>query len=151
MLFSEFMHIQEALKIVKRLKDKLQDSPDAYKYLEIGKIDGYVIKKSKHSLDDRGEVRRDKGVPESYIIDKIKEAYPQIKSNKDTVLVFTHDGKYNMLILHKDTKFKQLVIKTEILQNRNKNTYKFKSSDESILIEKMFNNEDLDYISIREK
>ena len=137
MKFRKYLLINEALKIVKKLKDKLDDGDsEAYKYLNIGKIDGYTIKKSKHILDMRGNERRDKGVPESVIIDKIKEVSDKLSTKKNNVIVFTYEGKYNMIILTKNTKYKQIVIKTEILQNRDENTYKYRNSDKIIITEK---------------
>ena len=138
--------IQEALKIVKKLKDRLEDGDEsAFKYLNIGQIKNFTIKKSKHLLNARGEVRRDKGVPEDFIIEKIKEVFKDLSSKKNNVVIFKYKDRYNMLVLAKDTRYNQIVIKTEILQNRKENTFKYKNNDKAIISEKY---EDLKFIFI---
>jgi len=128
--------ITEALKIVKKLKDKLNDKEnDSFEYLKLGKIDGYTIKNAKHVYDDRGNIRRDSGVPIEVIVQKIKEVYPELKINTDTSVVFTYNSKYNMIVIVKDKKYKEIKIKTLILQNRNKNNFHVKEKDIKIVLE----------------
>jgi len=133
------LYMSEALRIVKKLKDKVDDG-DGFEYLRMGKVHGYNIQKAKHALDTRTNVngdkeRRDKGVPEEVLVDTISKAFPQLQNEKETCVIFKHEGKFNMLIVVKRDKYKEVKMKTALLQNRNKNTYKTRPTDDVILFE----------------
>jgi hypothetical protein len=138
-ILEDKFYIAEALRIVKKLKDKVDDG-NGFEYLKMGTVRGYSIQKAKHTLDSRTDVngsteRRDKGVPEEFLVDAIEKAFSELKNEKETCIIFKYEDKFNMIIVVKRNKFKEIKMKTSLLQNRNKNNYKTRPTDDVILLE----------------
>ena len=139
--------INEVINLKKKLKDRIKDGDvDKDKFLSLGKFKGYNIVKSIHTQDYRNGKKRDTGVPDDYIFDIIKEVFSRVNDYKDTAVVFKYEDKYNVIFIVKKPKYKEVIVKTMILQNRNKNNYYIKDDDDKIILENL----NLEIIFIKE-
>jgi len=132
------VNLSEVLRIKKKAsdkdKEKIQDNPDQ------GKVGKYRLNLSKHSTDNRGKDKRNKGLTSGKIHGVI-EKFLNKESNPDgyTHLIFKNsEGKWDDMLVFIDNKRNVITIVTVIKHSKEAaDDYFIKRGDKKSILESL--------------